>query len=123
MEKFLENGLTTIHDAIGDPEMIRVFQTLDHEDGLRLRVHMSPDIARFGDDYLNTGIHTAFGSEKLKFHQMKIILNTFSGATAALFEDYANDPEIVGIFSPLNRLKMGNGFCEEWVVCSYACDG
>lgn len=112
MEKFLENGLTTIHDAIGDPEMIRMLQTLDHEDGLRLRVHVSPDIARFGDSYLNTGIHTAFGSEKLKFHQMKIILNTFSGATAALFEDYANDPGNQGYFlSPPEQV-------EKWVMNS-----
>ncbi len=112
MEKFLENGLTTIHDAIGDPEMIRVLQTLDHEDALRLRVHVSPDIARFGDSYLNTGIHTAFGSEKLKFHQMKIILNTFSGATAALFEDYANDPGNRGYFlSPPEQI-------EKWVMDS-----
>jgi predicted amidohydrolase YtcJ len=112
MDKFLETGLTTIHDAIGDPEMMRVFQMLDHEDELRLRVHVSPDIARYGDYYLNSGIHTAFGSEKLRFHQMKIILNTFSGATAALFEDYANDPGNRGYFlSPPEQV-------EEWVMNS-----
>ena len=110
MKKFLEVGLTTVHDAFGYPEMIRVFQALDHKGELRVRVHVSPDIEHYGDYYLNSGIHTGFGSEKLRFHQMKIILNTFSGATAALFEDYTNDPGNRGYFLyPPEQV-------EEWVM-------
>jgi len=110
MEKFLEIGLTTIHDPLGNPEMIRVFQTLEHEGELRLRVNISPEIEHYGHYYLDSGICTGFGSEKLRFQQMKILLNTFSGGTAALFEDYANDPGNKGYFLyPPEQV-------EEWVM-------
>jgi predicted amidohydrolase YtcJ len=110
MGNFLEAGITTIHDALGGPEMLRVFQALDDEQELRLRVHVSPDLEQYGDYYLNSGIHTRFGSEKLRFQQMKILLNTFSGATAALFEDYANEPGNRGYFLHTPRQV------EEWVA-------
>jgi predicted amidohydrolase YtcJ len=112
MGKMLEVGLTTIHDALADPEMIRIFQALEQEKALRMRVHVSPDIERFGDTYLNTGIHTGFVSDMLRLHQMKILQNTFSGATAALFEDYANDPGNRGFF------LHPPGQIEEWVMNS-----
>jgi predicted amidohydrolase YtcJ len=98
MEKMLEIGLTTIHDALCDVETIRVLQALDRDRELRIRVHVSPDLEHHGEHYLNSGIQSGFGSEKLRFHQMKILQNAFSGATAALFEDYANDPGNRGFF-------------------------
>jgi predicted amidohydrolase YtcJ len=112
MEDFLAVGITTVHDALDSPEMIRAFQALDREGSLRLRVSVSPDIGKYGDYYLHSGIHSGFGSEKLRFHQMKIILNTLSAATAALYEDYANDPGNRG-YLPNSQEQI-----EEWVLNS-----
>jgi predicted amidohydrolase YtcJ len=112
MEHFLEAGITTVHDALASPETISLLQTLCDEEKLRLRVSVSPDIARYGDHYLNSGIHTGFGNSKLRFHQMKILLNTLGAATAPLFEDYANDPGNRGYFlHPPEQV-------EEWVLNS-----
>jgi predicted amidohydrolase YtcJ len=112
MKHFLEAGITTVHDALASPETISMLQTLYDEEKLRLRVSVSPDIARYGDHYLNSGIHTGFGNEKLRFHQMKILLNTLGAATAPLFEDYDNDPGNRGYFlHPPEQV-------EEWVLNS-----
>jgi len=112
IEDFLAVGITSVHEALGSPQMIMALQTLDDEAKLRLRVSVSPDIEKYGSYYLNSGIHTGFGSEKLRFHQMKILLNTLGAATAPVFEDYTNDPGNRGYFlHPPERV-------EEWVLDS-----
>jgi len=57
-------------------------------------------------------MHTGFGSDMLKLHQFKIILNVLSARTAALFEDYADNPGSRG------SLLFPSEQVEEWVLKS-----
>ena len=109
---FLAVGITTTHEAMGDPYILSGWQALEDQGKLRMRTFISPMMDRHADLYISCGLHTGFGSDMLRLHQFKIILNTLENRTAALFEDYADEPGNRGSFLwPPEQV-------EEWVLNS-----
>lgn len=111
-EDFLKMGMTTVHSGWESPQVLKAFQTLEDRKKLRIRMAVTLDMEKYHDTYINCGLHTGFGSEMLRLHQLKIILNVPNARTAALFEDYSDDPGNSGYF--LYPPKQ----VEEWVLNS-----
>ncbi|MGD2201313.1 MAG: amidohydrolase [Candidatus Bathyarchaeota archaeon] len=97
-------GITTVHEAhIKAPEA-QAYQELDRSGGLRMRVGMMLDgMAPYNGhataDLARQGLRTGFGwSDRLYVIGVKIGVDGAMGSlTAALHEDYANDPGNRGI--------------------------
>jgi hypothetical protein len=89
-QDLLKVGITAAHNAWEDPYILNGWQTLEREQRLRVRTYVSLDIERYLDQYIDAGLHSGFGSDMLKLHQMKIILNV--PPRAAMIEDYCCMP-------------------------------
>jgi predicted amidohydrolase YtcJ len=111
-EDFLKMGMTTVHSAWETPEVLKAFQTLEERGKLRIRMAVTLDMQSYHDLFISSGLHTRFGSAMLRLHQFKIILNVLNARTAALFEDYADDPGNRG------RFEFEPEQIEEWVLTS-----
>jgi len=103
-EQYLSWGLTTIHEAhIKAPEA-HAYQVLDKEGRLRIRIGlmldgMTPYNGYATSDLSRQGIRTPFKwSDRLYVVGVKVGTDGAMGSlTAALHEDYANDPGNKGI--------------------------
>jgi predicted amidohydrolase YtcJ len=101
-EDFLRLGITSAHDASGrNPSEIRVYQKGAAEGWLKVRlyimVRLSGDI-RVGDCYLESGLMTGFGNEKLRLGPLKLMIDgSAGGASAAVRKAYPGDPKNFGI--------------------------
>ena len=121
-ERFLSWGLTTIHEAhIKAPQAI-AYQRLVEKDKLRIRIGlmldgMTPYNGYATSDLSRQGIMTPFGwGDKLFVVGVKIGIDGAMGSlTAALHEDYANDPGNKGIMRVTQE-----GLTDELVRCHKA---
>ena len=103
-ERYLSWGLTTIHEAhIKSPQAL-AFQRLLEKDKLRIRIGlmldgMTPYNGYATSDLSRQGLRTPFGwGDKLYVVGVKIGTDGAMGSlTAALHEDYSNDPGNKGI--------------------------
>jgi hypothetical protein len=103
-EMLLSWGITTVHEAhIKAPEAL-AYQELDSAGKLRMRVGlmldgMAPYKGYATDDLVRQGLRTGFGwGDNLYVIGVKIGIDGAMGSlTAALNEDYANDPGNKGI--------------------------
>lgn len=120
-QDLLKVGITTAHNAWEDPYILNGWQTLEKENRLRVRTYVSLDIERYLDQYIDAGLHSGFGSNMLKLHQMKIILNV--PPRAAMIEDYCCMPGNRGyhLYPPdwveeqtLKAVRHG------WSVCAHS---
>ena len=117
-EAFLKVGVTAAHNAWEDPYILSGWQTLEKQGKLRMRQFITLDMERYSDLFISAGLHTGFGSDMLRLHQFKIILNV--PPLAAAFEDYVGMPGNRGyhLYPPewveektLNAVQHG------WSVC------
>lgn len=102
MEQLLEWGVTTAHEANTTPEDLRIYQELEREGKLPVRVgtmiqgDAGPDIGEEGTDVLarlsESGIQTGFGSDQLFVVGVKYFMDgAFTGRTAAMYEPYVGE--------------------------------
>ena len=100
---FLSLGITSLHDANGiNPEEIRIFQKGAAEGWLQIRLYLMVRSSgvdnQLGDLYLQTGLVTGFGNEKIRLGPYKLMLDgAGSGASAAMRDPYPEDPNNFGI--------------------------
>lgn len=99
---FLEWGITSVHDeGLAGPLGMRALVEGARSGALHVRVYAS--VGRFigdtsGDHYLETGLVTGFGDDRLRIGSYKIMVDgSSSGPTSATREPYASDPEDFGI--------------------------
>jgi predicted amidohydrolase YtcJ len=101
-QDFLSLGITSAHDASGrNPDEIRAYQKGIDQGWLDVRIYamarLSGDI-QVGHHYLESGLMTGFGNEKLRIGALKLMIDgSAGGASAALREPYMDDPENYGI--------------------------
>jgi hypothetical protein len=100
---FLSLGITSLHDANGiNPEEIRIFQKGVAEGWLQIRLYLMVRSSgvdnQLGDLYLQTGLVTGFGNERIRLGPYKLMLDgAGSGASAAMRAPYPGDPKNFGI--------------------------
>lgn len=98
-------GITSITDSggYGSPQM-DAFQEASEVGLIKIRLNtMIFSFVRNTDfvrDYLDVGIHTGFGDDRLKLGPIKLMIDgSSSGPTAATFEPYTSNPNSTGIMS------------------------
>ena len=103
-EELLSWGITTVHEAHIKAPQALAYQKLDREGRLRMRVGlmldgMTPYKGYAADDLTRQGITTPFyWSDRLYVVGVKVGVDGAMGSlTAALHEDYSNDPGNRGI--------------------------
>ena len=103
-EEFLSWGITTLHEAHIKAPQATAYQELLRRGRLRIRVGlmldgMSPYMGHATADLSRQGLQTPFGwGDRLYVTGVKIGIDGAMGSlTAALHEDYANDPGNRGI--------------------------
>jgi predicted amidohydrolase YtcJ len=100
---FLRLGITSAHDASGlNPEEIRTFQKGVTEGWIQVRLYLmfrsSKPSSQLGEIYLQSGLLTGFGNDKLRLGPYKLMLDgAGSGGTAAMREPYPDHPADYGI--------------------------
>ncbi len=100
---FLKYGITSAHDASGrNIDEIRLFQKGVAEDWLKVRLYFmvrtSGDLVQVGEHYLQSGLLTGFGNDRLRLGPYKLLMDgSGSGGSAAMREPYPNDPDNFGI--------------------------
>lgn len=114
-------GITAAHNAWEDPYILNGWETLEQQGRLNVRTFISMDIERYGDLFIDSGLRTGFGSDMLKLHQLKVILNV--PPRAAMLQDYVTMPGNSGyhLYPPnwvsekvLHAVKNG------WSVCAHS---
>ena len=103
-QMYLSWGLTSIHEAHIKAPQALAYQKLDREDRLKIRIGlmldgMTPYKGYATSDLARQGIRTPFKwSDRLRVVGVKVGTDGAMGSlTAALHEDYANDPGNKGI--------------------------
>ena len=102
-EDFLRYGITSATDASGrNPEEIRAFQRGAAEGWLQVRIYFqvrtSPPSVLLGEKYLQSGLVTGYGNEKLRLGSYKLMLDgAGGGGSAAMREAYPGKPSDFGI--------------------------
>jgi hypothetical protein len=102
---FLRLGITSLHDASGvNPEEIKIFQKGTAEGWFNLRVYFmvrsAGTLCPLGDTFLQTGLVTGFGNERLRLGPYKLILDgAGSSGSAAMKEPYPGDPSNYGMLN------------------------
>jgi len=103
-EELLSWGITTVHEAHIKAPQALAYQKLDREGRLKMRVGlmldgMTPYKGYAADDLTRQGITTPFQwSDRLYVVGVKVGVDGAMGSlTAALYEDYSNDPGNKGI--------------------------
>ena len=102
----LKEGITCCHDAGGHgaPSM-KAFQKAVELDRIKTRIitmlfALVGESTEFSNMYINSGIYTGFGNERLKLGPVKIMIDgSSSGPTAATVEEYASAPGNHGLLS------------------------
>jgi predicted amidohydrolase YtcJ len=103
---FLKEGITCCHDAGGHgaPSM-KAFQKAVELDRIKTRIitmlfALVGDSTEFSNLYINSGIYTGFGNDRLKLGPIKIMIDgSSSGPTAATVEEYTSAPGNHGLLS------------------------
>jgi hypothetical protein len=103
-EMYLSWGLTSIHEAHIKAPQAQAYQKLDREKRLNIRIGlmldgMTPYKGYATSDLARQGLRTPFKwSDRLRVVSVKVGTDGAMGSlTAALYEDYANDPGNKGI--------------------------
>jgi hypothetical protein len=102
---FLRLGITSLHDASGvNPDEIRVFQKGVSEGWIRVRLYLmvrsAGSVCQLGDAFLQTGLVTGFGNERIRLGPYKIMIDgAGSSGSAAMKNPYPGDPENYGILN------------------------
>jgi predicted amidohydrolase YtcJ len=100
---FLSLGITSVHDASGlNPEEIRIFQKGVAEGWIKVRLYLmfrsSGPSNQLGEIYLECGMLTGFGNERLRLGPYKLMLDgAGSGGSAAMRAPYPHTPSDYGI--------------------------
>jgi predicted amidohydrolase YtcJ len=106
---FLRLGITSLHDASGvNPEEIRVFQKGVSEGWIKVRLYLmvrsAGSVCQLGDTFLQTGLVTGFGNERIRIGPYKIIIDgAGSSGSAAMKNPYRGDSENYGILNISER--------------------
>ena len=102
-EDFLRYGITSATDASGrNPDQIRAFQKGAAEGLFQVRIYFqvrtSGPTIRVGEHYLQSGLVTGYGNEKLRLGSYKLMLDgAGGGGSAAMREAYPGRPSDFGI--------------------------
>jgi hypothetical protein len=102
---FLRLGITSLHDASGvNPEEIRVFQKGANEGWIKVRLYLmvrsAGSVCQLGDSFLQTGLVTGFGNERVRLGPYKIMIDgAGSSGSAAMKNPYPGDSENYGILN------------------------
>ncbi len=92
----VKNGFTSVHD-ITFPEELKIFQKMEREGKLKLRIYSRLPIDQV-DNLISAGIEHNFGSEMLKTGSLKAFADGSLGAGTAYFaEPYEDDNENSGL--------------------------
>jgi predicted amidohydrolase YtcJ len=100
---FLSLGITSVHDASGmNPEEIRIFQKGVNEGWIQVRLYLmfrsSGPSNQLGEIYLECGMLTGFGNERLRLGPYKLMLDgAGSGGSASMRAHYPHTPSDYGI--------------------------
>lgn len=100
---FLGFGVTSAHDAgYWDPLGIRLYQRGVSEGWIKIRINFmpwftDPDVL-LGEHFIESGLMTGFGNDRLKIGPAKIIMDgSMGGRSAAVKEAYPGYPDNFGI--------------------------
>ncbi|HSR10599.1 MAG TPA: amidohydrolase, partial [Thermodesulfobacteriota bacterium] len=101
-DDFLKYGITSVTDASGrNPDEIRAFQKGVEEGWLKVRVYFQVRTSgpvRVGDNYIQSGLVTGYGNEKLRLGSYKLMLDgAGGGGSAAMRQAYPGKPGEFGI--------------------------
>jgi hypothetical protein len=102
-EDFLRYGITSATDASGrNPDEIRAFQKALAEGWLKVRIYFqvrtSGPTIQLGEHYLQSGLVTGYGNEKLRLGSFKLMLDgAGGGGSAAMRQAYPGKPSEFGI--------------------------
>jgi predicted amidohydrolase YtcJ len=100
---FLRYGITSATDASGrNPDEIRIIQNAVNNGQIHVRlcfmVRISGSICQLGRRYIETGLKTGFGDEKLRLGGLKLVMDgSGGGGSAAMRDPYPGDPENYGV--------------------------
>lgn len=104
-------GVTTVNDAIAEPEHMRLYQRLNADGQLRVRMrpwlYAIPLSGRDGvlDDLVAAGITSGLGDDMLRVQGVKFQLDgSLGGRTAALYDPYARSDDRGILTHPTERL-------------------
>ena len=117
----LKVGVTAAHNAWEDPYILNGWQTLERQGRLRVRTYVSLDIEKYGELYIKSGLRTGFGSDMLKLHQLKVILNV--PPRAAMLQSYVPTPRDSGyhLYPPdWVSEKVLQAVQNGWSVCAHS---
>jgi predicted amidohydrolase YtcJ len=102
-EDFLRYGITSATDASGrNMDEIRAFQKAVAEGWLQVRIYFqvrtSLPTIKLGEHYLQSGLITGYGNEKLRLGSFKLMLDgAGGGGSAAMRQAYPGKPSDFGI--------------------------
>ncbi len=102
---FLQLGITSLHDASGvNPEEIRVFQKGVREGWIKIRLYLmvrsAGSVCQLGDTFLQTGLVSGFGNERIRLGPYKVMIDgAGSSGSAAMKSPYPADPRNYGILN------------------------
>ena len=103
-EDFVRYGITSAHDASGrNPDEIKLYQKGVVDGSVKVRLYFmvrtSNGTERLGEHYIESGLVTGFGNERLRLGSNKLApVDGAGGAkTAAMREAYPDDPSNFGV--------------------------
>ena len=99
-ERAAEVGLTTLHDVNLSSADMSAYQAADHRGWLRVRVRLVPLVSSVAEAerLAAQGLHTGFGSDRLKLGGVKMFADGGMGArTIATYDPLADEPTNRGL--------------------------
>ncbi len=104
-----ENGVTSVQDMSGAPEILGAYQKLLADDRLTVRVYAHQPLATW-QALSRVGIRAGYGNDRLRIGGLKGFADGSLGSTTALFfEPYLDDPKTSGLPSaemiPESRMR------------------
>ena len=100
---FLRYGITSAHDATGrNADEIRLFQEGINSGQIHVRLYFMVRISgggfQLGRQYLDTGLRTGFGNDKLRLGALKLVMDgSGGGGSAAMRAHYPGNPANFGV--------------------------
>ncbi|MEP7273019.1 MAG: amidohydrolase [Acidobacteriota bacterium] len=92
-----ENGVTSVQDMSGAPEILRAYQKLLARDRLSVRVYAHQPLSSW-QSLARVGIRAGYGNDRLRIGGLKGFADGSLGSTTALFfEPYLDDPKTSGL--------------------------
>lgn len=112
-EIFLSWGLTTLHDMAVTEDIMRVYQQLESEGKLKVKLRLwlwaqdQFSLKGLEDETISLGIESQFGSEKLSIQGMKYMLDgSVGGKTAAVEEPFEHDTATGILYMDQDKIKL-----------------